>query len=110
MTTYTLRNISATVWDITTGRKKVGFVRKVPAGYAARIGDILEIVPDSPENAFHQVVAKKLGFKSPQHLAQHNAEVRTQNRQISAEARYAADQCLNHSNFEPLFNLLGRIK
>jgi hypothetical protein len=109
MTTYTLRRVSASTWDITTGRRKVGFARAVPVGYVARIGNVCETAP-TIRAAFDMVVAKTCGFKTPAALAEHNRGVRQHNAALRAEADRAFAAALStEGNFAPLFDLISKL-
>jgi hypothetical protein len=108
MTTYTLRQISKSSWQITTGRAKVGFVNACPAGFVARIGQRCEVRPTA-KAAFDAVVIPTLGFESKAALAEHNAEVRYSN----AAKKVAAGRAVNAmlaGNYDELFDLIGKIE
>lgn len=79
MARHSLKRISPTCWNITSGREKVGFVRKIAAGgFVGRIGD-KQATGGSAEAVFRQVSAEAFGFASPTALRQHNAEVARDN-------------------------------
>lgn len=109
MTTYTMRPISKSVFAITQGRSKVGFVRATSTGYVARIGEHCETAAIA-DAAFKAVAAKALGFATPQAVAQHNAEMRATKRAANAAFDNAINAATHGSDFAPLFDLLNRMK
>jgi hypothetical protein len=106
MTQYAARKISSSVYEITTGRKKVGFIRACPAGFVARIGTVCETAPTAIQ-AFDLVVAKTLGFATPAAMEQHNVEVRARNAALRAEMHQAVG-AMKNGNFEPFLDLLAK--
>jgi hypothetical protein len=109
MTTYRLAQISASCWNITEGRKKVGFVNNCPKGFVARIGQHCEIGATAKE-AFDMVACKALGFTSPGALVQYNSAVRARNAEARSVAHHAVEQALYHKNFDAIFDLITGIK
>ena len=83
-----LRQVSATYWQITVGRKALGFVRECPKGYIGvyRVQgqtQPLKAVAADPDTAFRQVMAKRnewfaksKGFSGTAELERHNDQVR----------------------------------
>lgn len=107
MTSYSLKQISASAYHVLSSREKVGFVNACPVGFVARIGNHCETAA-TPQVAFRLVAARALGYESPAALVAHNQIVRQQNapvraahRAMRAHARYVVDQLLG-GNYEPL--------
>jgi hypothetical protein len=108
MTTYRLQRVSASVYDITSGRKKVGFVRASSAAFVARIGKERETAATA-ERAFEAVVARACGFRTPVELAAHNRGVRARNREVRTVAGHAVREAVENNNFEPFLDLLWKM-
>lgn len=103
---FVLKPISPTCWNITQERRKVGFVRKINAGYLARIGD-LQCTAASPRAAFEDVAARAMGYKSANAVRAHNREVRAMNAVRKAEAnRLINDAIRGNSNIMDVFDKL----
>ena len=94
MAGYRLTQISASVYNITQNRVKVGQAVACPKGYVARIGQYCE-VHDSAKAAFEAVAALALGFDTPAALRQANAITRQQNAARRAAFRPAANAMRN---------------
>jgi hypothetical protein len=106
MTTYTLRPISASLWHITSERKKVGHVTTCPKGFVARLGQRCE-VRASAQAAFEAVVVPTLGFATKAELLASNAAARRRNAMVRNAAHHIAGEFLR-GNSAPILDLLDK--
>lgn len=107
MTTYSLKQISASAWNICSRGKKVGYVSVVPNGYAAHIRQHCEVA-NTATAAFQRCAAKALGYETPNALAAHNAAVRRSNATMKSEVRHALNE-LYGNNTKPFLDLIKRM-
>lgn len=108
MSGYRLVQISKSVYQITQGKTKVGFVNVCPTGYVGRIGSHCE-VRGTAKAAFEAVASKALGFNSVSEVHAHNAQARATNRALRGQAQYLVQE-MKQGNFEPLIQVLEGIK
>jgi hypothetical protein len=96
---------------IKQGSKWVGrVVQHAEGGFVALINGKPQLSARgaSEREAFEEVVAKYFGHSSAASLHAHNSRVRQERKATRAVARYAVDQAINHSNFEPFMEVLKR--
>jgi predicted RNase H-like HicB family nuclease len=94
---------------IKVGKKWVGRVCKhAEGGYLATINQKPMIAERgaTEREAFERAASKALGFSSPEEVRVNNARVRRQKAEVKQRSRYVVDQLVNHSNLEPLFEML----
>jgi hypothetical protein len=107
MTSYNLKQITASTFQITSGGRKVGHVASCPKGFVARIGQRCE-VRNTAQGAFEAVALLALGFKSVAELQAHNQAARAKTRAFRAVARHAIGE-FYAGNSEPFLDLLKKI-
>lgn len=101
-----------TFYRIYEGKVFIGRVYKDADGdWIGKIGPEEEIA-ESPEAAFREIGARRLGHKNYADLRAHNSAVRSATRQARAASRanaaYVVDQ-FYRGNDKPFFDLLGKI-
>lgn len=106
MSSFGIQQVSKSVYNITRGEKKVGFVRAYSEGVVGKIGNYQEIAKTA-KRAFEMAASKSIDFASPEALSAQNAAVRQQNAQISQEARHAVSE-LQKGNFDPLLDMFKK--
>lgn len=112
MTTYSLKQVSTSTFQITSGGKKVGFVNRVLAGenegkFLARLGQRVEVRSTS-KGAFEAVCLPALGVSSRAELNRRAADVRQVRRIENTAADRALEAYYQDGNFEPVADLIEK--
>lgn len=109
MSGYSLRNVGLPYHHIMHNRKTVGrvFLNSETKKWIGKVGPTIEGPPmPTPVLAFHEVVARALGFENAQELREHNARVARRNRAKRAEANDAVQKMLR-GDFSMFDKMLG---
>jgi hypothetical protein len=110
---FQLKSATRTTWNITSERKRVGFVRLLESGanagkYVARIGNDAVVIKSTCDEAFRQAAAVALGFSNPVEVAQHNRVVTHNRREQKQRVQHVLDEMLR-GNYEPFGDMLDKM-
>jgi hypothetical protein len=109
-----MKPASASVWNVTSGRRTVGKVWALTVGenagkFQCRI-ERETAIAHSPEAAFRAAGSRALGYSDEHELRAHNRQVRAQRRAHRANARAMLAEFANpHATFEDRTAVLDRI-
>jgi hypothetical protein len=104
---YTATRISSSVWNITSGRAKVGTIVKTAEGWTGRLGET-RVTATTSQAAFDAVVARANGLSGAAELRQHNAAARQIRAESRARAQDAVLQLRDHGNIDPLLDFIQK--